>query len=97
MQDNCAPHTAARHWFENNDEIELLRDWPANSTDLNLIEDMWADWENQIASNRENLENAIIAKWESFRGNTEYFKNLYESMPRRLHQVIANGGGPTSY
>lgn len=47
--------------------------------------------------NLENLENAITLNWEKYRENPDYFKKLYESMPRRLHEFIANGGGATSY
>lgn len=90
-----------REWFDNHQEIEVLEDWPPNSPDLNPIENFWAattrDWKSVFPRNRQNLENTITARWESYRGDTDYFKNLYDSMPRRLLEVIANGGGPTSY
>lgn len=55
------------------------------------------DWNDVFPRSHENLEKAIVQNWENCRGNSEYFKNLYESMPRRLHEVIVNGGGPTNY
>lgn len=91
-------HTArkVKEWFENHQvDIELLKNWPSKSADLNLIEDVWIELEHSFT--RENLGQNIVENWGKLRSNTQYFENLYASMPLRLFEVIANQGGPTSY
>lgn len=103
LQDNCAVHKSADvgHWFKEHKKIELLKKWPSNSPDLNLMEIVFAAITPNLADvfprSRENLQNAIVTNWEKCRGNNVYFENLYEVMPRRLFEVINNGGGPTNY
>ena len=102
MQDNCSIHTAniCKNWFSRHPEIELLNA-PSNSPDLNPIENFWAeltrDWETVFPRNKETLNSYIISNWEKWRGKTDYFKNLYESMPKRMEEVIQANGGITKY
>lgn len=43
QQDSAPCHTAkvVKKWFQDND-VELLEDWPSNSADLNVIENCWS-------------------------------------------------------
>lgn len=72
-----------------------------NSPDLNPIENFWAqmtrDWKSVFPRNRANLERCIVENWERMRGEPQYFRNLYDSMPRRMNAVIDNNGGATRY
>lgn len=103
IQDNCSVHTAkaVKEWFQRHPEIEVLQNWPANSPDLNPMENLWAEttreWDNIFPRTRENLDKSVVENWERMRGDTQYFQNLYSSMPRRLWEVIANLGGTTKY
>lgn len=90
-----------KEWFGKHPTIEVLQNWPANSPDLNPIENLWAettrDWDYVFPRTRENLDKSVVENWEKMRGNTQYFQNLYQSMPTRLWEVIANRGGNTKY
>lgn len=95
-------HTSkkSRQWFTTHPELEMLVA-PPNSPDLNPIENFWAettrDWRTVFPRNRETLEPYIVQRWEEWRGRTQYFRNLYDSMPQRMRAVIDNNGGPTKY
>lgn len=74
---------------------------PANSPDLNPIENVWAKtthgWKSVYPRNVENLDEQVQRNWEKLREDPDYFKNLYESMPTRLNAVIDANGGHTKY
>lgn len=74
---------------------------PSNSPDLNPIENVWAettrDWISVYPRNLTNLHEQVNRNWEKLRNDPDYFKKLYESMPRRLNAVIDANGGHTRY
>lgn len=100
MQDNSKVHIANRtaEWIRNHD-ITLLK-WPAYSSDLNPIENVWAqmvyDWDPIEAATRTAILNAAKKRFDDLIG-TERFSNLYASMPRRLNEVLENNGHWCSY
>lgn len=75
--------------------------WPAQSPDLNIIENLWGDLKRRIRdnyheiTNKEKLWDAIQVEWEAT--TTEYLKKLYLSIPHRLQAVIKAKSGPTKY
>lgn len=101
VQDGASCHTArqVRGWFKQH-RIEVLP-FPANSPDLNPIENLWAELKKRVAekhphiANKEQLWEAIEEEYETI--PTEYCKHLAESMPARLQAVIDAKGGPTKY
>lgn len=101
-QDNNSTHTSrlTREWLKAHPEIELLNA-PTNSPDLNPIENFWAEmtreWQSVFPRNMAKLESYVVERWEEWRGQTQYFENLYDSMPHRINQVIDNNGGATKY
>lgn len=102
FQDNCSIHTAkiCVKWFdEHPDLVRLVA--PANSPDLNPIENVWAmttqGWESVYPRNLKNLDAQVVRNWEKLRENPGYFINLYDSMPARLNAVIDANGGHTKY
>lgn len=101
QEDNAPIHTArvAKKWKEDNN-IESLP-WPAQSPDLNPIENLWDELERQVRKhkplpkNQNNLWEILQEEWLKLDENI--LKNLVDSMPRRIDAVITNKGNPTKY
>ncbi len=89
-----------KDWFAGKPNIELIK-WPGNSPDFNPIENVWAWIKVQLKStsptNLEQLKEEILKLWVIRMEDSAYLKNLVESMPRRLQEVIERGGNITHY
>lgn len=101
QQDNAGIHTSyhTRTWFANHPEIIQLQ-WPVKSPDLNLIENVWAklvwDWPNGGFANRGEIFAEAEMRWNELIG-TDYITHLYDSMTKRLNEVINVDGNWCSY
>lgn len=101
QEDNAPIHTAkiAKKW-KNDNNIKSLP-WPAQSPDLNPIENLWDELERQVRKhkplpkNPDNLWEILQEEWLKIDENK--YKNLVDSMPRRIEAVIINKGNPTKY
>ncbi len=99
QQDLAPAHTAkgTKSWF--NDHGVTVLDWPANSPDLNPIENLWSTIKRKMRDTRPNnaddLKAAIKATWASI--TPEQCHRLIASMPCRIDAVIHAKGGPTKY
>ncbi len=99
QQDLAPAHTAkgTKSWF--NDHGVTVLDWPANSPDLNLIENIWGIVKRKMRDTRPNnaddLKAAIKATWASI--PPQQCHKLITSMPRRIEAVIKAKGAPTKY
>ncbi len=99
QQDLAPAHTAkgTKSWF--NDHGVTVLDWPANSPDLNPIENLWGIVKRKIwdtrPNNADDLKAAIKATWASI--TPEQGDRLIAFMPRRIDAVIRAKGGPTKY
>ncbi len=99
QQDLASAHTAKRtkSWF--NDHGVTVLDWPANSPDLNPIENLWGIVKRKMRDTRPNnaddLKAAIKATWASI--PPQQCHKLITSMPRRIEAVIKAKGAPTMY
>ena len=100
MQDGVPCHCSkiVTDFFRAN-KVTLL-EWPGNSPDLNLIENLWAVLKDEVAgkhpSNIPALIEAIELIW--IREIPEEFcKDLVESMPRQMKVVIKAKGELTKY
>ena len=75
--------------------------WPANSPDLNPIENLWHILRSNIRKrkvqprNKQALIEALQEEWGNI--DMEKVRNLCLSMPRRLQAVIDAKGGSTKY
>ncbi len=99
QQDLAPAHTAkaTKSWF-NNHGVTVL-DWPANSPDLNPIENLWGivkrKMRNKRPKNADELKATIKATWASI--PPQQCHKLITSMPRRIEAVIKAKGAPTKY
>ncbi len=90
QQDLAPAHTAkgTKRWF--NDHGVTVLDWPANSPDLNLIENLWGIVKRKMRDTRPNnadeLKAAIKETWASI--PPQQCHKLITSMPRQIEAVI---------
>lgn len=75
--------------------------WPAQSPDLNIIENVWLFIKRKLCDNQHminsetELYNAIAQIWTAI--SPQYIQSLYNSIPRRLMNVIRLKGHLTKY
>ena len=89
MHDNTCPHSAAitkQFLATNNDNV---LDWPANSPDLNPIEQAWDELGRSVQRNHaihtvNDLAAALQAQWANLRA----FKQRYINSMRALHKMV---------
>ena len=68
---------------------------------MNSIENLWEELDRQVRvckllpKNWEELWQALQEEWINLDENK--YKNLVDSMPRRIAAVIASKGNPTKY
>ena len=101
MEDGAPTHRskAAGDWREEN-KIQSLP-WPAQSPDLNPIENIWHTLKSRvnrrprIPKNEKELIIALQEEWKQI--PQQYLSNTVASMPDRIKMVISHKGGPTSY
>ena len=81
-------------------EVNILP-WPAQSPDLNIIENVWAALKNELWNQRASIKNEsdVWAKTrEIFHNFTlAFFHKLYEFLPERVQSVIDLNGNRTRY
>ena len=101
QEDNAPIHTAniAKKWKEDNNIASLP--WPAQSPDLNPIENLWDELERKVRNhrplpkNQDDLWKILQEEWLNL--DEKIYKNLVDSIPRRVAAVIENKGDPTKY
>ncbi len=99
QQDLAPAHTAkgTKSWF--NDHGVTVLDWPANSPDLNPIENLWGIVKRKMRDTRPNnadeLKATVKETWASI--PPQQCHKLITSMPRRIEAVINAKRAPTKY
>lgn len=101
QQDNDPKHTSrlAKEWFDGHNVVVM--DWPAQSPDLNPIENLWSILKRRLGSYKSDA-NGVHELWDRVKKEWQNIsvtecRRLVESMPRRIEAVIKARGGPSEY
>ncbi|CAB4495442.1 unnamed protein product [Rhizophagus irregularis] len=107
QQDNAPMHTAKlTHQFFVINNVPVI-DWPANSPDLNPIENLWAILKGNVERRVNNwvmkkkslgandFQGIIQQEWDNIDKNL--FFSLADSMSDRINMVIENNGYTINY
>lgn len=99
MEDNASVHTAqyTRAWHAYYGFNKMV--WPANSPDLNPIENLWRLLKYRIGRrfprNIDELRQYLYEEWDKLT-LADYLKYILE-MPQRCQAVLDNNGGHTKW
>ena len=101
MEDGAPVHrsNAPKKWREDNGVPKM--DWPAQSPDLNPIENLWAQMKDAVqkrwtpSMTQETLVKVLLDAWENI--DIERSNTLIESMPVRIKEVLKNKGSSTRW
>ena len=99
QHDNDPKHAAGivTNWLNSNG-IQPLK-WPPFPSDLNPIEHLWDEIERTMKKeqpkNEKDLKECLTRVWKGI--EITVLKNLVDSVPNRLNEVIRMKGYPTKY
>ena len=101
VHDKSSVHTSNLITGFMNDNAVYSLDWPPNSPDINIIENVWSYIKDELykVSERLNCANDTWEKtvqiWNEIPLN--YIQNLYKSLPNRMKELKNMKGGPIAY
>ncbi|MBW0500978.1 hypothetical protein O181_040693 [Austropuccinia psidii MF-1] len=100
MEDGAPIHTArvSQQW-SNEHQIHKLN-WPLNSPDLNLIDNLWFTRKHIVThlfnpKTMEELTDGFHAVLEDI--SFDHLKALLQSFPKRMQMVVDQNGAPTHW
>lgn len=99
QHDNDPKHTAksVKNWLVQK-KIKVM-EWPAQSPDLNPIENLWGEVERKLRGQKfkkpDDLFQAVDQAWHSI--PEAFIEKLIESMPRRCQAILKAKGAATKY
>jgi DDE superfamily endonuclease len=106
QQDNDPAHkkasaaaTTAWNQSMSGNQVSVLPNWPPNSPDLNIIENVWAWVQAKVSAKGcktfQEFEKTVVQTIRMV--PKEMVLNLYKSMDARVHECIRLGGNRTRY
>jgi transposase len=102
QEDNAPWHVSkATTAWKKEHHLDLLENWPPQSPDLNLIENLWAELERRLKKvshkikDMQSLKDQLKKQWDEM--SLEFITGLVWSMPERCQAVIDAEGYPTRY
>ena len=99
LQDGAPCHTSAQTLDYIRNYIDLVENWPPNSPDLNVIENLWSIIKRRVEELRpgslQELVDLIFTVWESI--PMDLIRRLIDSMGDRLRKVVSLNGYPNGY
>jgi transposase len=99
QQDNAPAHVSkiTKAFFKDS-KIKTF-DWPANSPDLNPIENLWSILKLRVFARKPKDKNDLmkIAKEEWTSISPQVVQNVIQSMPKRIRQVLDRKGEKCDY
>lgn len=101
QDDNAPPHVSQQTsaWKEENGINRMT--WPAQSPDLNIIENVWRCLKIQLSrkvdeiDSRQDLIDTFTHLWTGL--SRTYISSLFSSIPKRIRNVIIQKGFITKY
>ena len=100
MHDGAPCHRShATEVYLERKKICYISDWPPQSPDLNVIENMWSILKTNVNRRFPRTVDDLwkVAEEEWYRIDDSYIDNLYRSIPRRLDTVIKMKGYHSKY
>lgn len=102
QEDGASIHTGTYStWWKKRWLIKSFDYWPAQSPDLNPIENVWGLFKNRVGKRRsevksvEKLKEVLREEWDKL--SVEYAEKLVGGMKKRCEAVIKANGGITRY
>ena len=101
VQDNAPCHNSktTKKWFA--DKGVCLMEWPANSPDLNPIENLWGVLKQKLlrmgSLNKQHLVDNVTKIWNEDDGLKALCSKLVETMPKRAQAVLKARGEAIKY
>ena len=99
QMDNDPKHTSkvVTKWLKDN-KVEVL-EWPSQSTDLNYIENLWAELKKHVRARRPTNLTQLHQLWQDewAKIHSTYCGKLVEVFPKCLTQVKQFKGNATKY
>ena len=101
MDDNAPVHRGqtVENDIDHNEVTSM--EWPAQSLDFNIIENIWLYMKRELQKSAVDIttKNDLLLEIQSVWRNIEldYIRNLYQSIPDRLDNVIKMKGHLVKY